>query len=126
MASLGFSRPTLESVGQPALNQPSNADASKAGNSIGSKQDALSKSSATTVQSNAAIPGTGSENTTKPSVSNPIALESRGYVIAKHQVLVSPQVSGRIMSLNIEEGRRVVKGDILAEVERTEYLADVE
>lgn len=30
------------------------------------------------------------------------------------------------MSLNIEEGRRVVKGDILAEVERTEYLADVE
>ena len=126
MASLGFSRPTLESVGQPALNQPSNADASKAGNSIGSKQDALSKSSATTVQSNATFPGTGSENTTKPSVSNPIALESRGYVIAKHQVLVSPQVSGRIMSLNIEEGRRVVKGDILAEVERTEYLADVE
>ena len=126
MASLGFSRPTLESVGQPALNQPSNADASKAGNSIGSKQDALSKSSAATVQSNSALPGTGSENTTKPSVSNPIALESRGYVIAKHQVLVSPQVSGRIMSLNIEEGRRVVKGDILAEVERTEYLADVE
>ncbi len=45
-------------------------------------------------------------------------------MIAKHQVLVSPQVSGRIISLNIEEGRRVVKGEILAEVERTEYQAD--
>ena len=126
MASLGFSRPTLESVGQSPLNQPSNADASKAGNSIGSKQDALTKPIATNVPSNAAIQGTGSEYSAKPLVANPIALESRGYVIAKHQVLVSPQVSGRIISLNIEEGRRVVKGDVLAEVERTEYLADVE
>ena len=68
-----------------------------------------------------------SSGTDAPSgTSNPIALESRGYVIAKHQVLVSPQVSGRIVSLNIEEGRRVVKGDVLAEVERTEYQADVE
>ena len=56
---------------------------------------------------------------------NEMALESRGYVIAKHQVLVSPQVSGRIMRLNIEEGRRVTKGEVLAEVDPTEYLADV-
>lgn len=35
-------------------------------------------------------------------------------------------MSGRIVSLNIEEGRRVIKGDVLAEVERTEYQADVE
>lgn len=63
---------------------------------------------------------------TKTSLSaNELALESRGYVIAKHQVLVSPQVSGRIMRLNIEEGRRVTKGDILAEVDPTEYLADL-
>jgi HlyD family secretion protein len=55
---------------------------------------------------------------------NDMALESRGYVIAKHQVLVSPQVSGRILRLNIEEGRCVTKGDILAEVDQTEYLAD--
>ena len=58
-------------------------------------------------------------------LANDMALESRGYVIAKHQVLVSPQVSGRIMRLNIEEGRRVTKGDILAEVDPTEYLADL-
>jgi multidrug resistance efflux pump len=54
-----------------------------------------------------------------------MALESRGYVIAKHQVLVSPQVSGRLMRLNIEEGRRVTKGEILAEVDTTEYVADL-
>ncbi len=66
-------------------------------------------------------PSPGNEKSVSP---NPIALESRGYVIAKHQVLVSPQVSGRILSLNIEEGRRVQKGEILAEVERTEYQAD--
>lgn len=63
-------------------------------------------------------------STVKTLPSNSIALESRGYVIAKHQVLVSPQVSGRILSLNIEEGRRVSKGDVLAEIERTEYQAD--
>lgn len=55
-----------------------------------------------------------------------IALESSGYVIAKHQVLVSPQVSGRLMRLNIEEGRRVEKGEVLAEVDPTEYQADVQ
>ncbi len=126
MASLGFSRPNLESEGPSALKQPNNAGASETGNSLGSKQDASAKSGASTNQSIAAVQGTGSENSSKPLITNPIALESRGYVIAKHQVLVSPQVSGRIMSLNIEEGRRVTKGDVLAEVERTEYGADVE
>jgi len=67
---------------------------------------------------------TETANPNAPGGADRIALESRGYVIAKHQVLVSPQVSGRIMSLNIEEGRRVKKGDILAEVEPTEYKAD--
>lgn len=55
---------------------------------------------------------------------NAIVHQSSGYVVPRHQVLVSPQVSGRLMSLNIEEGRRVQKGEILAEVDRTEYEAD--
>lgn len=54
-----------------------------------------------------------------------IALENRGYVTPAHQVLVSPQVSGRIMKLNLEEGRRVAKGEVLAEIDRTEYEADL-
>lgn len=53
------------------------------------------------------------------------ALESQGYIIPAHQILVSPQVSGRIVELHIEEGRRVEKGEVLAKLEDTEYQADV-
>ena len=114
MASLGFSRPALESNSESIAN------------SVRSKQDGVAKQDGAAPNLNASSEGNATENSAKPTASNPIALESRGYVIAKHQVLVSPQVSGRIMSLNIEEGRRVVKGDVLAEVERTEYQAEVE
>lgn len=55
----------------------------------------------------------------------PIALEYSGYVVPAHQILVSPQVSGRLLKLNIEEGRRVTKGEVLAEIDRTEYQADL-
>ncbi len=54
-----------------------------------------------------------------------VALASKGYIIPAHQILVSPQVSGRLVKLNVEEGRRVAKGDVLAEIESTEYRADV-
>lgn len=54
-----------------------------------------------------------------------IALEYSGYVIPAHQILVSPQVSGRLLKLSVEEGRRVNKGDLLAEIDRTEYKADL-
>lgn len=54
-----------------------------------------------------------------------IALESKGYIVPAQQILVSPKVSGMLVSLNIVEGRRVAKGDILAQIETTEYDADV-
>jgi HlyD family secretion protein len=55
-----------------------------------------------------------------------IALESKGYIVPAHQILVSPKVSGMIMSLDVEEGKRVAKGDVLAVLETTDYEADVE
>jgi HlyD family secretion protein len=55
-----------------------------------------------------------------------VALESKGYIIPAHQILISPQVSGRIEKLIIEEGRRVQKGDVLAVLESTDYRADHE
>ena len=113
MSSLGFSRPNADTMSKPGSKPKSPA---------GAVADASERASAKTTQT----ASKSATNSTKSSSPNPIALESRGYVIAKHQVLVSPQVSGRIISLNIEEGRRVTKGDILAEVERTEYQADVE
>jgi HlyD family secretion protein len=55
-----------------------------------------------------------------------VVLESKGYIIAAHQILVSPKVSGVCTRLNIEEGTRVKKGDILAEIEDIDYRTDYE
>jgi multidrug resistance efflux pump len=55
-----------------------------------------------------------------------VTLESKGYVIPAHQILISPKVSGMIVKLNFEEGMRVKKGDVLAELESVDYKADVE
>ncbi len=54
-----------------------------------------------------------------------LVLESKGNIVARHQVLVSPQVSGRLTHLDLEEGMKVQKGQVLAIVEPTEYEADV-
>jgi multidrug resistance efflux pump len=53
-----------------------------------------------------------------------IALESKGYVTPVHQIQVSPKVSGTIVRLHFEEGQRVQKGSILAQLETTDYQAD--
>lgn len=128
MASLGFSRPVGSEPVQPANSTSGTAKANTAPSPSGSTPASTSANPSTTkaASSPSASASASGESSPKQGAANPIALESRGYVIAKHQVLVSPQVSGRIISLNIEEGRRVTKGDILAEVERTEYQADAE
>lgn len=61
-----------------------------------------------------------------PSV-NEIALESRGFIVPAHQILVSPKVSGMIEVLRIErEGQFFRQGDVLALLESTDYQADVD
>lgn len=116
MAKVGVARPTADAnkTAAPTVAATNNPSTTNAATSS-------TPSSSTTPSTQTPAQNSGAEKSTSP---NPIALESRGYVIAKHQVLVSPQVSGRILTLNIEEGRRVVKGEILAEIERTEYQAD--
>jgi HlyD family secretion protein len=56
--------------------------------------------------------------------SGEVVLERKGYIIPAHQILISPKVSGMIQSLNIEEGMRVKKGEILAQIETVDYQAD--
>jgi multidrug resistance efflux pump len=56
--------------------------------------------------------------------SGEVVLERKGYVIPAHQILVSPKVSGMIEKLYIEEGMRVKKDQVLAELEDTEYRSD--
>ena len=57
--------------------------------------------------------------------SGKIALESKGYLIPAHQILVSPKVSGMVLKLFIEEGMRVEKGQVLGELEKVDYEADL-
>jgi HlyD family secretion protein len=52
------------------------------------------------------------------------ALESKGYIITAHQILVSPQVGGMIVKLHIIESQHVKKDDVLAELEDTQYKAE--
>ncbi|MGA2253946.1 MAG: efflux RND transporter periplasmic adaptor subunit [Thermoguttaceae bacterium] len=52
-------------------------------------------------------------------------MDSKGYIIPVQRILVSPKVSGMIVKLDILEGRRVKKGDILAELEDIDYNADL-
>jgi multidrug resistance efflux pump len=54
-----------------------------------------------------------------------VALQSKGYIIPEQQILVSPQVSGRILELNFEAGQQVEQGFILAVLDDTEYRADL-
>jgi multidrug resistance efflux pump len=56
--------------------------------------------------------------------SGEVALEAKGYIIPAHQILVSPKVSGMIVKLLIEEGQRVQKDQMLAQLETIEYKAD--
>jgi HlyD family secretion protein len=56
--------------------------------------------------------------------SGEVALERSGFVMAAHLILVSPKVGGMVTKLNIEEGMRVKKSDVLAELETIEFLSD--
>lgn len=75
--------------------------------------------STTTASANSALPGT-----TQVVRDDALALESKGYIIPAHQILVSPKVSGMVTDLYVEEGKRVEKGQVLAIIESTDYQAD--
>jgi RND family efflux transporter MFP subunit len=52
-----------------------------------------------------------------------VVLESRGYLVPARQVTVSPKVSGQVIELLIEEGKRVKAGDVLARLNPRAYEA---
>jgi multidrug resistance efflux pump len=56
-----------------------------------------------------------------------VVLEVKGYVVAAHQIQVSPiDVSGRIQEIFFVEGQRVKEGDKLATLDDTSFKKDVE
>lgn len=77
-----------------------------------------------TTTSNASVPATSAPPAAVAATGD-VTLQSTGYIIPAHQILISPKVSGMVVSLNFEEGKRVQKGDVLAELESVDYKADV-
>lgn len=58
--------------------------------------------------------------------SGSVVLESKGYVVPVHTILVSPKVSGILVWLDpaLEEGNEFQEGELLAILEDVEYRAD--
>lgn len=55
-----------------------------------------------------------------------IQLEVKGYLVPAQQIAVSPiDVGGRVVELNVVEGKLFKKGDVLARLEDTAYKAQV-
>jgi HlyD family secretion protein len=55
-----------------------------------------------------------------------IATEGKGYIIPISLIQVSPLVGARVKKLNIKEGDKVRADDVLAELETTEFQAEVD
>ena len=80
-------------------------------------------SEATPAKSDLSADSAGTAEATTAS-SGGFALEAKGYIIPAHQILVSPKVNGMVVKLRITESQRVAKGEVLAELEDTEFRAD--
>ncbi|NTU43844.1 MAG: biotin/lipoyl-binding protein, partial [Nitrospirales bacterium] len=50
-------------------------------------------------------------------------LNASGYVVAQRKASVASKVTGRLVSLLVEEGSKVRKGDIIARIESDDVLA---
>jgi HlyD family secretion protein len=96
--------------------------------------DAISGPSIATPTAPAAKPAETTTSTTSPAPApaagvaptGDVVLQSTGYIIPAHQILISPKVSGMVVALRFEEGKRVQKDDVLAELESVDYKADLE
>jgi HlyD family secretion protein len=68
--------------------------------------------------------GTGRQAPVSTADADPIALESKGYVVPISTVQVSPLVGGRVIKMSFKEGDMVTKGTFLAQIETTEFQSD--
>jgi multidrug efflux pump subunit AcrA (membrane-fusion protein) len=52
-------------------------------------------------------------------------ITANGYVVARTKASVSSKIAGRLEFLNVTEGSRVTKGEIIARLEHEDYAAQV-
>lgn len=98
--------------------------------SIRSEPAADSETENSTAAQPASSPAKGGDKATSamatPAADGNLALDNKGYIIPAHQILVSPKINGMIVKSFIVEGKRVTKGEILAELESIDYQADLD
>lgn len=92
-----------------------------AGSPFDSVRDSASKEDAKQAATSTPTPKTA----TASQAAGPV-VESKGYIIPEQQILVSPQVSGRVLELNFEAGQRIERDFVLAILDNTEYQAEYE
>jgi RND family efflux transporter MFP subunit len=64
------------------------------------------------------------QTTSGPSAGTPI-LTASGYLVARHQSVISSKIQGRLSELYVEEGSYVKKDEVIARLEDTDYKAAV-
>ena len=64
------------------------------------------------------------EGSSGPNAGTPM-LTASGYLVARHQSVVSSKIQGRISSLRVEEGSVVKEGDVLATLDNADALAAI-
>jgi len=52
-------------------------------------------------------------------------LTAAGYLVARHQSVISSKIQGRLSGLYVEEGSYVKKGEVIARLEDTDYKAAI-
>ncbi|MGH8215700.1 MAG: efflux RND transporter periplasmic adaptor subunit [Rhodanobacteraceae bacterium] len=58
--------------------------------------------------------------------SDAAVLQATGYVVARRQATVSAQIIGTLTKVMVEEGERVQKGQVLARIDDTQYIAQLD
>ncbi|HWC72708.1 MAG TPA: efflux RND transporter periplasmic adaptor subunit [Gemmatimonadales bacterium] len=54
-----------------------------------------------------------------------VAVVANGYVVARTKAAVSAKIPGRLAALNVSEGSRVEKGEVIARLDNADYAAAV-
>jgi RND family efflux transporter MFP subunit len=64
------------------------------------------------------------QTTSGPGAGTPI-LTASGYLVARHQSVISSKIQGRLNGLYVEEGSYVKQGQVIARLEDTDYKASI-
>jgi HlyD family secretion protein len=64
------------------------------------------------------------QTTSGPRAGTPI-LTASGYLVARHQSVISSKIQGRLSGLYVEEGSYVKQGQVIARLEDTDYKASI-